>query len=100
MKRRFKYFFTLFLALSAFLTWRTVLSLENPTLKFYMLDVGQGDAIFIETPSGNQILFDGGQDRKILEELGKVMPFYDRSIDLVILTHPHLDHAGGLLEVL
>ena len=100
MKQHFKYFFTLFLVLSAFLTWRTVLSLENPTLKFYMLDIGQGDAIFIETPSGNQILVDGGPGKKVLSELGDVMPFFDRSIDAVFLTHPDLDHVGGLPEVL
>src|SRR3989338_3547197 len=100
MKRNFKYIFVLILLAVAVLAWREAFSLDSGKLKFYMLDIGQGDAIFIETPSGNQILFDGGPDRKILEELGKVMPFYDRSIDLVILTHPHLDHAGGLLEVL
>ena len=100
MKRNFKYIFVLILLAVAVISWREAFGRDRDKLKFYMLDVGQGDAIFIETPSGNQILFDGGQDRKILEELGKVMPFYDRSIDLVILTHPHLDHAGGLLEVL
>src|SRR3989304_4193124 len=100
MRRNFKYIFILFLLIIAVLASRETFSLGDGNLKFYVLDIGQGDAIFVQTPSGNQILIDGGQDRRILEELGKVMPFYDRSIDLVILTHPHLDHAGGLLEVL
>lgn len=64
------------------------------------LDVGQGDAIFIEAPSGRQALVDGGSDRGVLRELGKLMPFYDRSIDLVVATHPDKDHIGGLPDVL
>ena len=100
MRKRFKYVFVLILLIVAVLVWREVWSAEGGTLKFYVLDVGQGDAIFIETPSGNQILIDGGPDKSVLKELGEVMPFYDRTIDLVILTHPHLDHAGGLVEVL
>ena len=83
----------------AVLVWREVFARDGGTLKFYVLDVGQGDALFIETPSGNQILIDGGPDKAVLRELGEVMPFYDRTIDLVILTHPHLDHVGGLVEV-
>ncbi|OGF51816.1 hypothetical protein A3I27_00430 [Candidatus Giovannonibacteria bacterium RIFCSPLOWO2_02_FULL_43_11b] len=100
MKKNFKYLFILILLIIAVLAWNEAFGLGEDKLKFYMLDIEQGDAIFIETPSGNQILVDGGPDRRILEELGKIMPFYDRSIDLIILTHPHLDHAGGLLEVL
>jgi competence protein ComEC len=65
-----------------------------------VLDVGQGDAIFIETPNDYQILIDGGPDKKILTELGKVMGFWDREIDAVVLTHPHSDHVAGLVEVL
>lgn len=69
-------------------------------LRATMLDVGQGDAIFIRTPNGNQILVDGGPGRAILSELSKVMPFYDRSIDALVLSHPHADHLDGLVEVL
>ena len=69
-------------------------------LKVSFLDIGQGDAIFIEAPNGNQVLIDGGSNRAVLKELGKVMPFYDRTIDAVIATHPDKDHIGGLVEVL
>lgn len=72
---------------------------SNGLLMVYFLDVGQGDAEFIEI-NGKQVLIDGGPDGKILQELGRVMPFYDHSIDLVILTHPHADHVTGLVEVL
>lgn len=65
------------------------------------LDVGQGDAIYIEAPNGNQILVDGGPTANgLLRALGRVMPFYDRSIDLVLATHPDQDHVGGLPAVL
>ena len=56
--------------------------------------------MFIEAPNGNQVLIDGGPDGKVLSELGKVMSFYDRDIDLVALSHPQEDHAAGLIEVL
>lgn len=68
-------------------------------LKVVFLDVGQGDAIFIEAPNGNQILIDGGANSQVLRELSKVMPFYDRSIDMIIATHPDKDHIGGLIPV-
>ncbi len=63
-------------------------------------DVGQGDGIFVETGDGKQMLVDGGPSNVILEKLGKEMGFYDRYIDLVILTHPEYDHIGGLIEVI
>ena len=65
----------------------------------WVFDVGQGDAIFIQTPDRHQILLDGGPDDRVLVELGKHMPFWDRSIDLVILSHPHTDHLTGLIDV-
>ncbi len=63
-------------------------------------DVGQGDSLFIQAPNGNQVLIDGGPDRSVLSKLARAMPFWDHSLDLVILTHPHSDHVAGLLEVL
>ena len=90
-----------FLCLSIF-AWTTysTASQKDGLLKVYFLDVGQGDAMFIEAPNGNQVLIDGGPDGKVLSELGKVMSFYDRDIDLVALSHPQEDHAAGLIEVL
>jgi len=65
------------------------------------LDIGQGDAIYIEAPNGNQILIDGGPSSgALLRALGGVMPFWDRSIDVVIATHPDQDHVGGLPAVI
>lgn len=73
---------------------------KDGLLKIYFLDVGQGDAVFIETPNGSQVLIDGGPDEKVVSGLSSVMPFYDREIDVVVATHPHADHITGLIEVL
>lgn len=64
------------------------------------LDVGQGDAILIEGPTGIELLVDGGKDRSVLRELPRVMGPLDRSIDMVLATHPDADHIGGLPDVL
>jgi competence protein ComEC len=100
-KRKFNYFILIALLAGAFYTWLAVFKqAPDNILKVHFFDVGQGDSIFIETPQGKQVLIDGGPDKMILEKLGETMPFYDRSIDLVILTHPDADHITGLAEVL
>jgi len=69
-------------------------------LKVNFLDVGQGDSILIQTPYDQNILIDGGDmDSKILRQLPIFMPFWDKEIDLMIVTHPHDDHVGGLVKV-
>jgi len=82
------------------LAWIGVFQLNQSLLEVTFFDVGQGDSIFIETPQRHQILIDGGPASAILEKLGKEMSFWDRTIDLVVLTHPEHDHYGGLIEVL
>ena len=69
-------------------------------LTFAMLDVGQGDALFIESPTGTQILVDAGPPRKVLKELSQVMSPFDRKIDAIIMTNPDQDHIGGFQDVL
>lgn len=88
------------LFLTNIFVWQEVFDLIHPNLEVVFFDVGQGDATFIETPQGHQILIDGGSGKKILEKLSEEMPFWDRSLDLVILTHPEKDHLGGLIWVL
>jgi competence protein ComEC len=68
-------------------------------LSVYFLNVGQGDAILIDSPRHARILIDGGKNRQILAELGKILSFGDKNIDVVIATHPDADHIGGLPEV-
>lgn len=69
-------------------------------LKVAFLDIGQGDSIYIEAPNGKQMLIDGGPDATVLSRLSKVMPFGDRSIDIVVATHDDADHIGGLPTVI
>jgi len=89
------------LTAAAVLSFTAVYALAGDgLLHIYFLDVGQGDAEFVQAPNGTQVLVDGGPDDKVLQELGRIMPFYDRSIDMVVLTHPHADHLRGLIEVL
>jgi competence protein ComEC len=69
-------------------------------MRVHFYNVGQGDSVFIKTHEGNQILLDGGPGSTVLQELGKDMPFFDRTIEMIILSHPHADHVTGLIEVL
>ncbi len=73
---------------------------DDGRFHLYFFDVGQGDSAFIKTPDDYEILIDGGPNNNVMTELSKAMGFLDRSIDLVILTHPHADHVAGLTEVL
>ena len=91
---------TFFLLLNAVI-WYAVFSLSRGgVLTVAFLDVGQGDAIFIEAPNGNQVLIDGGPNKSVLRALGKMMPFYDHTIDAIVATHPDQDHISGLVDVL
>ncbi|MDA1334459.1 MAG: ComEC/Rec2 family competence protein [bacterium] len=100
MFSRLQKFVLIALTLGAFFVWNTIFTQDSGLLKVVFLDVGQGDATFIETPSGNQVLVDGGYGRKVLSELGRVMSGHDRTIDVLIATHTDSDHLGGLVEVL
>jgi len=83
------------------LAWIAVLELSfTQYLEVTFFDIGQGDSIFIETPENHQILIDGGPTSVILEKLGEEMSFWDRTIDLIVLSHPEHDHIAGLIEVL
>jgi competence protein ComEC len=74
--------------------------LNDGKLHVVVCDVGQGDGILIRTPNGSDILVDGGPDDSILSCLSSHLPFWDRTIELMVLTHPHTDHAAGLVDVL
>jgi competence protein ComEC len=81
------------------LVWIGVLAQPDGRLHVWFLDVGQGDGIFIQTPSGRQVLLDGGAGGQVLlGELGSVMPFWDRTLDLLVLTHSDADHMAAQAE--
>ena len=75
-------------------------SLPDGKLHLAFCDVGQGDAAYVRFPDGRDMLVDGGPNNKVLECLGRHMPFWDRHINLVVLTHPQKDHMQGLIAVL
>ena len=94
-------FFAGFLLALNIFAWKEVFVLSSDrNLKVVFFDVGQGDSAFIETPEGHQIIIDGGPDSSLLQKLNERMPFWDRTIDLVILTHPEKDHMTGLIDLL
>ena len=87
-------------AFVASLAWSQALT-NDDHLYVMFFDVGQGDAIFIETPGGRQVVVDGGSDPLLMTRLlGERMRFNDRHIDIVAATHPNSDHIGGLAQVL
>jgi len=88
-------------AVGALLTALTAASMPDGQLHLIALDVGQGDAILVMTPSGATMLIDGGPDPDLLlRRLGERLPWWHRRIDILILTHPHQDHVAGLVAAL
>ena len=73
---------------------------QTQYLSVRFLDVGQGDAIHIQTPDGYELLIDGGATSLVLRELASGRSFFDSTIDVVLATHPDSDHIGGLVDVL
>ena len=87
------------LAVGAILIWSLALSQPDGRLHLYFLDIGQGDGVLIQTPSGRQVLIDGGASPQLLfNQLGAVMPFWDRSLDIIAMTNPDKDHMGAQTE--
>lgn len=103
---RFRRYLPYFLIIAIFIVaigvWYKAYSKEdqNNYLKVVFLDIGQGDAIYVEAPNGKQMLIDAGSGPIILPQLAKVMPWGDRSIDMIVVTNPDKDHMGGFIDVL
>jgi competence protein ComEC len=96
--RKTWFYILVFLCLVSALVWFSTFSNTSENLKIVACDVGQGDALLI-TLKTQQILVDGGPNNKVLSCLSDNMPFWDRNIELVILTHPEKDHYSGLIDV-
>ncbi len=90
----------LVLAAAAALSLYALVRESAHLLTVAFLDVGQGDAIYIESPTGTQIVVDGGPNSALLRELGRVMPLYDRSLDAIVVTNPDADHFSGFIDLL
>ena len=88
-------------AIAAAVVWAVALAMPDGRMRVIFADVGQGDATLIVTPNARSVLVDGGPDGEAAARLvGGAMPFWDRSLDAVVLTHPHDDHVRGLVEVI
>jgi len=90
-------------ALIGLLVWLSPQLFQRPTttgLEIWMLDVGQGESVLVREPSGKLLLFDGGPDDSVLSQLGAVLPPWQHTINLVLLSHNHADHIRGLISVL
>lgn len=96
MKKSIAAAFCILFTLS-YLSWQAK---PDGLLHVYFLDVGQGDAILIRTPEGENILIDGGPQQKILTELKETLPLFDTALDYVMLTHPDSDHLQGLIPAM
>jgi competence protein ComEC len=92
-------FATFLFVVVIFLFYQDFKSLKT-NLTFAMLDVGQGDGLFIESPTGTQIMFDGGPAHSVLGPLSRVMSPFDKTIDAMVITNPDADHIGGFLDIL
>jgi competence protein ComEC len=88
------------LAVVALLVWLAVLGMPDGKLHVTFLDVGQGDAVLVETPSGRQVVVNGGPTGTTMAaHLGRRIPFWDRTLDLVVLTDLRDEHVVGLAPV-
>lgn len=101
--------FIVLCAIIAVLVWAEVVSVLTPRIEITFLDVGFGDAIFIQTYNGHTLLIDAGngpyeRGKGSDSGLNVILPFLRhkgiKHIDVVVLSHPHEDHAGGLVSVL
>ena len=97
MQIRWKYLYLLLLLITATI-WLAVLVYPDRNLKIIACDVGQGDG-FLAIYGKTEILIDGGPNNNIVDCLSKYLPFWDRTIEIVLLTHPQKDHYMGLIEV-
>jgi len=99
MLKYFSLIFTSLFLLSGIFFYQNA-RFNDGKLHIIVCNIGQGDGILIRTPNGSDILVDGGPDDAILNCLSSHLPFWDRTIELMVLTHPHTDHAAGLVDVL
>ena len=101
IRNHLHWYFLALLFVATLLVWYAVLAEDRGgKLAVAFLNIGQGDGIFVESPTGNQMMIDGGGGPIVLRELGKVLPFYDRSIDVLMVSNPDKDHMGGFIDIL
>ncbi len=101
IRQYFRWYVLLGLFVFSAVIWSVVLHEDrHGTLIFAVLNIGQGDALFIESPTGTQVLIDGGPNKNLMRELPHVMPWYDKHIDMLVVTNPDKDHYDGFIPLL
>lgn len=100
ISQKLKKLFVGFLLVTSVIFVISFKQLPDEKFHLYFLNVGQGDSIFVKTPQNHQIIIDAGPGKRVGEEITKIMPFWDREIDLLVLTHPDKDHMEGFLDLL
>ncbi len=99
IKKNTIYTMGIFLICVLFVLSQIVPLLTPPELQVVFLNVGQGDAIWIQAPNGRDVLIDSGPNDNVVAELSKVKSFFDKTIDFVMITHSDKDHIGGFPEI-
>jgi competence protein ComEC len=100
VREHLRWYVLIFFVLLSIVGWSVVLTEQKGVLTFSVLDIGQGDALFIESPTGTQVIVDGGPDKNLMKEISGVLPWYDRHIDMIVVTNPDLDHYSGFIPLL
>ncbi len=88
------------LSLTTFLVWAAFFAFPGRKLRIWFLDVGQGDAVLFRTPERSTVLIDGGPSEDVATHLGRILPFWEKSLDLLVISHWDADHITGLAAVL
>ena len=101
VKVYFRWYLLLALAILSIVLWSVILREDHKgILTFAVLNIGQGDSLFIESPTGTQVLIDGGLGKNLMKEIAQVVPWYDRHIDMLVVTNPDKDHYEGFIPLL
>ena len=96
-----RWYILLSLCILNIVLWNVILHEDSKgILTFSVLDIGQGDALWIESPSGIQVIVDGGPNKNLMKEISHVTPWYDRHIDMIVVTNPDKDHYEGFIPLM
>ena len=96
-----RYYVLLAFLLLSIILWTVILGEDrHGLLTFAVLNIGQGDSLFIESPTGAQVLVDGGPNNNLMKEISTVLPWYDRHIDMLVVTNPDKDHYEGFIPLM
>jgi len=101
IKKYYRLLIVVTLLLASIFIWQAVYrETPNKILTVAFLNIGQGDSIYIESPTHQQMIIDGGPNAALLSEIGKLMPWYDKFIDVLMISSPDVDHYGGFIDLL